>query len=103
VLQRSVELTAQSGRSAYRCQLRHRKTTVSACSRALASKAVEALTIVLAVAIVCGRRPADPGALVDLAVLALIVVALGPLFGHLPLHLLRFVIGACSCCSVCAG
>jgi Ca2+/H+ antiporter, TMEM165/GDT1 family len=56
-------------------------------------EAVEALTIVLAVATVRGWRPAGLGALAGLAVLALIVVALGPLLGHLPLHLLQFVIG----------
>jgi Ca2+/H+ antiporter, TMEM165/GDT1 family len=56
-------------------------------------EAVEALTIVLAVATVRGWRPAALGALAGLAVLALIVVALGPLLGHLPLRLLQFVIG----------
>ena len=56
-------------------------------------EAVEALTIVLAVAIVRGWRPAGLGALTGLAVLALIVVALGPLLGHVPLRLLQFVIG----------
>jgi uncharacterized membrane protein len=56
-------------------------------------EAVEALTIVLAVASVRGWRPAGLGALAGLAVLALIVVALGPLLGHVPLHLLQFVIG----------
>jgi uncharacterized membrane protein len=56
-------------------------------------EAVEALTIVLAVATVRGWRPAGLGALAGLSVLALIVVALGPLFGHLPLRLLQFVIG----------
>ncbi|MDH2341471.1 MULTISPECIES: TMEM165/GDT1 family protein [unclassified Bradyrhizobium] len=56
-------------------------------------EAVEALTIVLAVAIVRGWRPAGLGALAGLAVLALIVVALGPLLGHVPLRLLQFVIG----------
>jgi Ca2+/H+ antiporter, TMEM165/GDT1 family len=56
-------------------------------------EAVEALTIVLAVATVRGWRPAGLGALAGLAVLALIVVALGPLLGHLPLRLLQFVIG----------
>ena len=56
-------------------------------------EAVEALTIVLAVAIVRGWRAAGLGALAGLAVLALIVVALGPLLGHVPLRLLQFVIG----------
>src|SRR5258708_12350769 len=56
-------------------------------------EAVEALTIVLAVATVRSWRPAGLGALAGLAVLALIVVALGPLLDHVPLHLLQFVIG----------
>jgi uncharacterized membrane protein len=56
-------------------------------------EAVEALTIVLAVATVRGWRPAGRGALAGLAVLALIVVVLGPLLGHVPLRLLQFVIG----------
>jgi uncharacterized membrane protein len=52
-------------------------------------EAVEALTIVLAVAIVRGWRPAGLGALAGLAVLAVIVVALGPLLSHVPLRLLQ--------------
>jgi uncharacterized membrane protein len=56
-------------------------------------EAVEALTIVLAVATVRGWRPAALGALAGPAVLALIVVALGPLLGNVPLRLLQFVIG----------
>jgi uncharacterized membrane protein len=56
-------------------------------------EAVEALTIVLAVATVRGWRPAALGALAGLAVLALTVVALGPLLGNVPLRLLQFVIG----------
>src|SRR5712675_541359 len=56
-------------------------------------EAVEALTIVLAVATVRGWRPAGLGALAGLAVLVAIVVALGPLLDRVPLHLLQFVIG----------
>ena len=56
-------------------------------------EAVEALTIVLAVAIVRGWRPAGLGVAAGLIVLALIVVALGPLLDHVPLHLLQLVIG----------
>src|SRR3982074_2228781 len=56
-------------------------------------EAVEALTIVLAVATVRGWRPAGLGALAGLAVLALIVMALGPLLHHVPLRLLQLVIG----------
>lgn len=56
-------------------------------------EAVEALTIVLAVATVRGWRPAGLGAFSGLVGLALIVLALGPLLGHVPLHLLQLVIG----------
>lgn len=56
-------------------------------------EAVEALTIVLAVATVRGWRPAGLGAFAGLVVLALIVVALGPLLDRVPLHLLQLVIG----------
>ena len=56
-------------------------------------EAVEALTIVLAVATVRGWRPAGFGALVGLVSLVLIVVALGPLLDRVPLHLLQLAIG----------
>jgi uncharacterized membrane protein len=56
-------------------------------------EAVEALTIVLAVATVRGWRPASMGAIAGLGALALIVVALGPLLDQVPLHLLQLVIG----------
>jgi uncharacterized membrane protein len=56
-------------------------------------EAVEALTIVLAVATVRGWRPAGLGALAGLVLLALIVVLLGPLLNLVPLHLLQFAIG----------
>ncbi|TMJ51977.1 MAG: hypothetical protein E6G85_13130 [Alphaproteobacteria bacterium] len=56
-------------------------------------EAVEALTIVLAVATVRGWRPAGLGAFAGLSVLAVIVTALGPLLGQVPLHLLQLVIG----------
>src|SRR6476659_2988150 len=56
-------------------------------------EAVEALTIVLAVASVRGWRPAALGALAGLALLLLIVVALGPMLNRVPLHALQLVIG----------
>ncbi len=56
-------------------------------------EAVEALTIVLAVATVRGWRPAGLGALAGLLVLVLIVVALGPLLDRVPLPLLQLAIG----------
>jgi len=56
-------------------------------------EAVEALTIVLAVATVCGWRPAGLGALAGLGSLALIVLVLGPFLDRVPLNVLQFVIG----------
>ena len=56
-------------------------------------EAVEALTIVLAVASVRGWRPAGIGAFAGLVLLALLVLALGPLLDRIPLHLLQLVIG----------
>lgn len=54
---------------------------------------VEAFTIVLAVATLRGWRPATLGTFAALAVLALLIVALGPLLDRVPLHLLQFAIG----------
>jgi len=56
-------------------------------------EAVEALTVVLAVASVRGWRPAGLGALCGLGLLAAIVLALGPLLNHVPLHPLQLLIG----------
>jgi uncharacterized membrane protein len=56
-------------------------------------EAVEALTIVLAVATVRGWRPAGLGAIGGLLLLALVVAGLGPLLDRIPLHLLQLAIG----------
>jgi uncharacterized membrane protein len=56
-------------------------------------EAVEALTIVLAVATVRGWRPAGLGAAAGLGLLAIIVAGLGPLLDSIPLHLLQLAIG----------
>jgi uncharacterized membrane protein len=56
-------------------------------------EAVEALTIVLAVATVRGWRPAGLGAIAGILVLTLIVLLLGPLLSYVPLHLLQLAIG----------
>src|SRR5712672_2936498 len=66
---------------------------VSAAFLSSLVEAVEALTIVLAVGTVRGWRPAGLGALVGLVLLALIVLALGPLLDRVPLHLLQLAIG----------
>jgi uncharacterized membrane protein len=56
-------------------------------------EAVEALTIVLAVATVRGWRPAGLGALAGLMALVIIVVSLGPLLDRVPLRFLQLLIG----------
>ena len=67
--------------------------TISAAFLASLVEAVEAVTIVLAVAIVRGWRSAGTGALAGLAVLTLIVLTLGPLLERVPLRALQLVIG----------
>ena len=54
---------------------------------------VEAFTIVLAVSVVRGVRPALLGALAAFALLALAVALLGPLIARVPIHGLQLVIG----------
>jgi Ca2+/H+ antiporter, TMEM165/GDT1 family len=54
---------------------------------------VEAFTIVLAVGVVRGWRPAFLGTGAALFVLGAIVLLLGPLLDQVPLHLLQFFIG----------
>ncbi len=54
---------------------------------------VEAFTIILAVATLRSWRPALTGTFAALGVLALIVVALGPLLDRVPMHLLQLVVG----------
>ena len=56
-------------------------------------EAVEALTIVLAVGLARGWRPALTGAAAALAALAVIVAILGPLMGAVPIRALQFVVG----------
>ena len=70
--------------------------TVSAISASfLASfvEVVEAFTIVLAVGTVRGWRPALRGTGAGLAVLAALVLVLGPMFSLIPLKLLQTVVG----------
>jgi uncharacterized membrane protein len=68
-------------------------TAFSAAFLASLVEAVEALTIVLAVATVRGWRPAGLGAFAGILALILIVAVLGPLLDLIPLHLLQFAIG----------
>src|SRR5436305_817327 len=71
----------------------HVGPAVTAAFLASLVEAVEALTIVLAVATVRGWRPAGLGAIAGVAMLILIVVGLGPLLDLVPLHLLQLAIG----------
>jgi uncharacterized membrane protein len=66
---------------------------VSAAFLASLVEAVEALTIVLAVATVRGWRPAGLGALIGLVALTILVALLGPALDHIPLHFLQLLIG----------
>jgi Ca2+/H+ antiporter, TMEM165/GDT1 family len=71
----------------------HVGSAVMAAFLASLVEAVEALTIVLAVAMVRGWRPAGLGALAGLASLVVIVGVFGPLLDLVPLHLLQLAIG----------
>jgi len=73
--------------------LTHAGSALTAAFLASLVEAVEALTVVLAVATVRGWRPAGLGALAGLALLAIIVGAFGPLLDYVPLHLLQLAIG----------
>ncbi len=66
---------------------------VSAAFLSSVVEVVEAFTIVLAVATVRGWRPASLGAAAGLALLAVIVIACGPLLALVPLRLLQFAVG----------
>ena len=66
---------------------------VAAAFLATLVEAVEALTIILAIGIVRGWRPAIGGAVGALAVLVVLVAALGPLLKLVPEHLLQLTVG----------
>ena len=68
-------------------------SAVSAAFFASVVEVVEAFTIVLAVGIVRGWKPAFLGVAAGLAMLALLVVALGPLINKVPIHVLQITIG----------
>src|SRR2546423_13815012 len=69
--------------------LSHAGPAIAAAFLASMVEAVDALTIVLAVATVRGWRPAGLGAPAGLPLLALTVLALGPLLDQVPLNLLQ--------------
>ena len=73
--------------------LAHVFPAITAAFLASLVEAVEALTIVLAVATVRGWRSAGLGAIAGLAALVLIVVTLGPLLDLVPIELLQLAIG----------
>jgi uncharacterized membrane protein len=54
---------------------------------------VEALTIVLAVGVVRGWRPALVGTAAGVVLLAVLIVLVGPLFSHLRIEILQLVVG----------
>ncbi|MGH6985812.1 MAG: COG4280 domain-containing protein [Caulobacteraceae bacterium] len=67
--------------------------TVGAAFIASTVEVVEAFTIVLAVGVVAGIRPALIGTGAALAVLAAVVAALGPVVERIPVHGLQIVVG----------
>jgi uncharacterized membrane protein len=68
-------------------------STVTAVFLGAFVEMVEAFTIVLAVGLERGWRPAFVGTVAALLTLAALVIALGPLLALVPLHLLQFVVG----------
>src|SRR4051794_2339081 len=71
----------------------HSGTTVLASFLASSVECVEALTVVLAVGIVRGWRPALAGASAALTLLAVLVALLGPSLSLIPLAWLQIPIG----------
>jgi len=68
-------------------------STLSASFLGSFVEVVEAFTIILAVGLSRGWRPAAVGTALALLSLAVMVVVLGPLLGLIPLDLLRFAVG----------
>ena len=64
---------------------------------------VEALTVVLAIGSVRGWRDALLGSAAALGVMLVLIVALGGALARIPLGDIQLVVGACCCCSGCAG
>jgi len=71
----------------------HSGPSVAAAFIGSSVEAVEALTIVLAVGTVRGWRSALMGTAVGLALLAAIVLTFGPAIAHVPIDVLRIVVG----------
>ena len=71
----------------------HAVSALLASGAASLVECIEALTVILAVAAARGWRPALTGSLAALAVLLVLVAALGPALRHLPLAPLRLGLG----------
>src|SRR5262249_37941181 len=85
---------AYAGSGASHGGLMHSFLLVGAAFLASTVEMVEALTIVLAVAVTSGWRSASRGVIAALVALAAIVAALGPALAKIPIDSLRVVIGA---------
>ena len=68
-------------------------STISAAFLGSFVEMVEAFTIVLAVGLTRGLRPALTGAVLALAVLTALVLAFGPLLALVPITILQFAVG----------
>jgi uncharacterized membrane protein len=68
-------------------------STIVAAFLASFVEVVEAFTIVLAVGLTRGWRPAFAGTGLGLLLLVLLVVAFGPLLALIPIHIVQFVVG----------
>src|SRR5579884_2772503 len=71
----------------------HAAPAIGAAFLASLVEVVEAFTVVLAVAVLRGWRPALLGAAAALALLAGAVAVLGPLLAQIPIHALQLAIG----------
>ena len=67
--------------------------TIAAAFLGSLVEVVEAFTIVLAVALTRGWRPALIGSALALALLVLIVLIFGPALALVPIELLQFIVG----------
>lgn len=68
-------------------------STLTASFLASLVEMVEAFTIVLAVGIIQGWRPAFLGTAAAFVTLAVLVAVLGPLLGFVPIHVLQYIVG----------
>jgi uncharacterized membrane protein len=68
-------------------------STVTAAFLASLVEVVEAFTIILAVGLTRGWKPAFAGTALALVALTLLVLAFGPLLALIPLHALQFAVG----------